>query len=267
MKIQTPKKQFEVNISPDKEFDRLQTMIDARNIKTERSVRNQPYIKPKLASTLIILRGSKGKQEVLMGKRNKALKFMPGALVFPGGRVDRTDHFINAATPLKKTIEEKLQTNVSSKSANVAKALGVAAIRELWEETGLIIGKKSQELSKHADWSAFTNLGMGPALASLKILGRAVTPPGNVRRFDTWFFITNAEEINHTPVGGFNPSGELEELQWITPEAAIGAQTREITRVLLMELINRLRIDEALSANVLVPSYRYVGKRFVREVI
>lgn len=254
--------------STQQEMSRLQEMIDARNIKTERAIKAQPFVRPKLASTIVIIDDEGPSPRVLMGQRNKALKFMPGALVFPGGRVDRGDYTVKAADALDCCVETVLNsTFAKSASKNTARALGVAAIRELFEETGLIIGEPSHEQLTHRDWQAFSSKGMIPKINSLRILGRAITPPGNVRRFDTWFFIARKQAISFTPDNQFDPSGELEELRWIEPEAALGEQTREITRIFLLELMNRLKIDPDLSANAKVPFYRYRAGNFIRSLI
>ncbi len=49
------------------------------------------------------------------------------------------------------------------------------------------------------------------------------------------------EDTHHVPAEGFISSGELEDLQWIRPQDAIRSDTREITRVILVELMNRLK--------------------------
>ena len=63
------------------------------------------------------------------------------------------------------------------------------------------------------------------------------------------------------------PDGELEELQWITPEDAIGGPTREITRVLLVELMERLKHDPELAFDYPSPMYRNRYGTFTRSVI
>lgn len=98
----------------------------------------------------------------------------------------------------------------------------------------------------------------------MRLLARAVTPPDMPRRFDTWFFMLEKNAIAHVPTSGFQPSGELENLQWITPEEAITKNTREITRVILVELMNRLRDDPALDPGYTAPAYRTIRNRFQR---
>lgn len=252
----------------DNKFSQLQAAIKDRQFGGEKGLANQANIRTKLAATLILLKVVDGQKKVLMGKRNANLRFMPGALVFPGGRVDRADHFVKTASPLPNLVEKRLTNNIGkSYSPRAAKALGVSAIRELCEETGLIIGKAGEFKNKHPDWQDFTKAGMVPDLGGLRLLGRAVTPPGNVRRFDTWFFITKETAISFSPPFGFDPSGELEELQWISPENAIKDNTRPITRVLLAELMERLEFDPELNKDPEIPFYRNRGGSFIRSMI
>ncbi|WP_162841464.1 NUDIX domain-containing protein [Salaquimonas pukyongi] len=140
-------------------------------------------------------------------------------------------------------------------------------MRELLEETGHLIGRKAATLPRHPDWQAYRQKGLAPSLDRLRLLARAITPPGMHRRFDTWFFVTRLDERHVQPDGGFAPSGELEELKWLTPEAAMAEDTREITRVILVELINRLKEDPRLDPAWPAPCYTTQHDRFKRKMM
>ena len=86
------------NAELGKEVERIETMINSPDVRDLRSRARESsgYIRPKNASTLILLDGPANDPLILMGKRNKNLKFMPGALVFPGGSVDRFDGSVPA---------------------------------------------------------------------------------------------------------------------------------------------------------------------------
>ncbi len=85
-------------------------------------------------------------------------------LVFPGGRVDRGDCLIRAADELHPQTREKLLCHIRGKSTDLrAHALGVAAIRELAEETGLIVGMPSSTPPRHRDWQMFADKGLAPS--------------------------------------------------------------------------------------------------------
>ena len=252
------------------EVQRIETMINSPKVRDMRNRNRETlgYVRPRNASTLILIDDLADKPKVLMGKRNKSLKFMPGALVFPGGSVDRTDGSISVADSLTQNTEKRLLANMKGRATNRgAKALGVAAVREVAEESGLLIGEPGKFSNCHKDWADFAKKGIIPCIGGLRLFARAITPPGMARRFDTWFFLAKTDGIAFTPQGGFDPDGELEELQWIEPERAITANTREITRVMLVELIRRLRADPELSDDYPAPYYYTRNNRFERTLI
>ena len=72
--------------------------------------RRSPNMPPRDASTLIIMEGEGPGAKILMGRRHEGHKFMPGLFVFPGGRVDRYDGSVPAASELHPVIEQKSST-------------------------------------------------------------------------------------------------------------------------------------------------------------
>ncbi|MCF6321006.1 MAG: NUDIX hydrolase [Rhizobiaceae bacterium] len=253
------------------EIDRLQQMIRSpqmRKMRARVKLSGSPPLRPRNAATIILIDGKPGNFRILMGQRNKALKFMPGALVFPGGAVDRADGNIPAIDELDELTAKRILNNLRARpTPRAARALALACTRELAEETGLLMGKQTNTPPVHDDWHFFKDLGLAPAISPLRLLARATTPPGAPRRFDTWFFTAPASAIAHTPKGGFSPSGELENLRWLTPQEAIGANTQEITRVILVELINRLKVDPQLSPEYSAPNYYFKKNFFHRDVM
>ncbi len=252
------------------EISRIETMINSGPMQRMRQQTRSSgtAIRPRNASSIILIKGEAGDEKIVMGKRNKALKFMPGALVFPGGSVDRNDHRIPSADELNHVTAQKLMSNMRGNPLQSrARALGIAAVRELAEETGLLLGKPALKTPKHPDWKLFAEKGLAPSLEPLRLLARAVTPPGLPKRFDTWFFVARLEDEHHVPNQGFVSSGELEDLQWISPEEAMGFETREITRVILVELMKRLRTDPQLSHEIEAPSYETRRDKFQRKMM
>lgn len=251
------------------EVARIETLINSPQMRDMR--RHGPKhgpMRPRNAATLVIVDGNAGNYRILMGKRNQNLKFMPGALVFPGGSVDRSDGSVPAADDMNPVTEDRIVAGLRGKpTRRAARALGMAAVRELAEESGLIIGKEAPVTMDHPGWEDFARAGLVPSLAGLSLLARAITPPGPPRRFDTWFFVTHSSSIRHQPASGFDPSGELENLQWIRPEDAINGDTREITRVMLVELMNRLKKDPGLDPAFPAPFYFARQKRFQKTII
>jgi len=91
----------------------------------------------KNAATIILLRGSRENPQVLMGQRGKNASFMPNKFVFPGGALDPSDSEIDFEEKISETCLEKLKLKAD---ISIAQPLIAAGIRELWEETGLILG-------------------------------------------------------------------------------------------------------------------------------
>jgi len=201
-------------------------------------IKDQPSPRPKDAATLILIRPGKQGVEVLMGKRSGRHSFMPDKYVFPGGRVDPTDGRVPAATELHPRSEEKLVIGTRRKP----RAFALTAIRETFEETGLIVGKQhdaAATLKVHADWQDFFKQDAIPNLAGLRFIGRAITPPYRPKRFDARFFMADARDalIDDRPaVDG----AELSDLQWVTLEDAIALDLPNVTRFMLSEIGERV---------------------------
>ena len=120
--------------------------------------KRSPNMSPKDAATLIILDGKGSNPKVLMGRRHEGHKFMPGLFVFPGGKVDRHDGSVQADTELNPVTQDKIFGNLRRKpTRRRARALGLACIRETYEEAGLFLGTKALRdfKSRHPDWQAF----------------------------------------------------------------------------------------------------------------
>lgn len=183
-------------------------------------------VRPRHAASLIVWRQARGAEpEILMGVRHAKHKFMPSVLVFPGGRVDRADHGVKVQTEMRPETEALLRHRAPP---SLARALGVAAARELFEETGLLLGHRKGERLL-AD------------LASLDYLCRAVTPPSRAMRFDARFLLAPAERV----AGEIGGSGELEKLGWYPLSQALQAQLADITRRMLGEFAGWLEVPAA----------------------
>lgn len=202
--------------------------------------------KPIDAATVVIVDRSAEKPSVLMGLRSAKHKFMPNTFVFPGGRVDPDDHTPPTSGDLAPETMHRL-TRRRRVSRRRARALALAAIRETFEETGLILGRpleRDLDLSRIApDWREFFEAGFAPALDAIDYIYRAVTPPDNFRRFDARFFIIDAA-LAQGRIGG---SGELENLQWIAMEDAMEApRTPSPTRGALRTALDIVRDERPL---------------------
>jgi 8-oxo-dGTP pyrophosphatase MutT (NUDIX family) len=140
----------------------------------------------------------------------------------------------------------------------------MSAIRETYEEAGLLIGTPGAFATRAPGWQGFVRHGVQPSLGRLRLVARAITPPGRVRRFDTRFLAIWRSDVAVALPGG-GPTNELEELVWLPMEEAKAADIPSITRTVLGELEKRLEIDPALRPGGAIPFYRMLHNRFLRE--
>ena len=200
-------------------------------------------VRPRDAATLIIVRRGGKEPRVLLGKRAASHKFMPNKFVFPGGKVDPGDSRILPPHDLHPEVMKRLRRGCSE---NRARALALAAIRETYEETGLVVGEPHTPTikSRSRHWADFLQHDVNPRLDVLHLIARAITPPYRNRRFDARFFMVDAQhiqgEVHERPQG----SGELLDLHWVgLAKAQQMEQLPHITRAVLQELERRLRAD------------------------
>src|SRR5205807_6364422 len=119
-------------------IERMERFVKRMN-EVERDL-TSPYVRPKDAATLILVDRDGRMPKVLLGKRHTRHKFMPGKFVFPGGRVDPADRHMPVARSLDPGAQANLMKRVAHPSPAGARALALAAIRETFEETGLVVG-------------------------------------------------------------------------------------------------------------------------------
>lgn len=196
------------------------------------------------ASTLIILRDFETAPRVLMGQRGAEAAFMPNKFVFPGGAVDDNDNQIRLVKPLGQECLTRLQQDSNGPSPET---LAVAAIRELWEETGLILGASESWRNAPEDWVEFANMGFCPSAENIYFFFRAITPPGPPRRFDARFFLVNADQLSGDLDDFSNASDELSHLQWVSLDEARSLNLPFITSVVLGELTGLTEISAPTS--------------------
>jgi len=193
-----------------------------------------PRLRPRDAATLILFRDGVDGAEVLMGRRAQGHVFMASKWVFPGGRIDRSDYRAASATdPTAETLT-RLHREVP---AARARALTLTAVRETFEETGLMLAEPAPVASVAGPWREFRAVGALPDLAALTYVGRAITPPGRTRRFDARFFMADVSALlTPEPTAG---SGELDEIAWLPLEDARSLPLPAITRLILGEAAQR----------------------------
>jgi len=211
-------------------------------------------VAPKDAATLIVLRHSNNGPEILMGQRSRRAKFVPGSYVFPGGRLDSHDWDALPGTPLAAPAGKMGIRHNDAK----ARALGMAAIRETYEETGLLIAVDGNV--GNADdktWRDLHRMGKAPDLARLTYIARAITSPYSPIRFHARFFMATYRPED----GNLGGSGELSDLRWIPLDQANDYAILDVTEFMLGEIRRRLKEPNTTST----PLFAYrLDRPFVR---
>ncbi len=203
----------------------------------------RPSPRPRDAATLILVRRDQAAPRVLMGKRSGRHQFMPDKYVFPGGRVDPHDSRPPALTELARHVEAKLAARTRRKP----RAFALTAIRETFEETGLIVGREAAlDCTPPEGWHDYFGAGAAPCLQGFTLIGRAITPPYRPKRYDARFFMADAEDVlidARPPVDG----AELSDLQWVTLSDALTLDLPSVTRFMLGEIEERLTAPERVA--------------------
>lgn len=223
-------------------------------------------LRPRDAATLIIVDRAGSELRLLMGKRRMDQVFLPGKYVFPGGRVDKADRSVESADELGPIDAARLLIEMrGTVSAGRARALALAAIRETYEEAGLLIGSRRDARQRIAAgiWQGFLEYGFLPKPGALSFFARAITPPGRPRRFDTRFFWVDVAAIAHKVEAR---DEELSSLDWFTIEEIRTLDLPAITRVVIEDLWDRLQAGRT-AADLPVPFYHHRNGSFRRELL
>lgn len=200
-----------------------EALYDAKNAREFRT--QGPPPRPRDAASLILVRHDGPVPRILLGRRAGGHSFMPDKYVFPGGRVERGD----SRAPVATSLAPDAASLAEAASRRSAHALAVAAVRETFEETGLLIARPGRGPGRMGE------LGFVPHLAPLRFIARAVTPPYRSKRFDARFFLADAGMAlaDDRPIAG---CGELLALSWLTLEEARGVDLPNVTRFILGEV-------------------------------
>ncbi len=217
-------------------------------------------VRPVDAASILLLDRSGGGIRVLVGRRSSRHVFMPDVYVFPGGRRDATDRLVPVSGPLNPLACERLSLRTGTRcSDSRLRALGVAALRELYEEAGIAVGRPLEAM-------AGGGLPFRPDLSSLRFLARAITPAGMVRRFDTRFFTLFTDEAGIDPAGA-TASHELEDVHWVDIFDHGGIDMPDITVLILEELRKSIQEDKSLPFGRAAPLYYTQRGRFLRDLL
>jgi 8-oxo-dGTP pyrophosphatase MutT (NUDIX family) len=187
------------------------------------------------AATIIMVRDAETRPRVLMGQRGHGAVFMPSKFVFPGGAVDAVDATIPVANPADADSLRRL----ANQSSTAPEALLNAATRELWEETGLLLGaedSRAGQIEAPKGWRGYLATGHLPDGDALNFVFRAITPPGRPRRFDARFFMAEADRLTSDPDDFTRAEDELSHLQWVALDEVRKFDMPFITEVVLAEI-------------------------------
>ena len=233
---------------------------------------NSTPVTPRDAATVMLLRpaadpGSSGRGfEVYMLRRKPTMAFAPGAYVFPGGSVDQRDADEEVAWTGPGVAH---WGQVLATSPELARALVCAAVRETFEESGVLLAGPTPESvvadTTGEDWEADRQALLDRSQSLAELLARRglilrsdllrpwsrwITPKAEPRRFDARFFAAALPPGQRTRDVG----GEASAVQWISPEAALDAgRAREIelwlpTAMTLAELADHPGVEAVLAA-------------------
>lgn len=203
------------------------------------------------ASTVLLLRDGAEGLEVFMVVRHRQIEFASGALVFPGGRVDPGDHAIAEALPELGPPE--------------AGALRVAAVRETFEECGVLLARPrgaaelvdAARLARiEAEHRAALCRGerpfaeilatedLVPATDCLTYFAHWITPASRPKRFDTHFFLAAA------PPGqaAMHDGNESVESLWIRPAQALAETDAGLRKLVFATRLNLMRLARYATA-------------------
>jgi 8-oxo-dGTP pyrophosphatase MutT (NUDIX family) len=204
-------------------------------------------IKP--AATILLLRDTPT-FEVLMVKRHHQIDFAAGALVFPGGKTHQGDHdpaWADHATGWDDTPADE-------------RALRIAAIREVYEEAGVLLARDAAGAVFHGDdrlgpareavakdERSFIDLvkeiGVRIDLNALTVFARWITPAMMHKRFDTWFYLAEANSEQLAICDGW----ETVDAEWIAPAEAIRLAAAGERTVIFPTRMNLQLLAEASS--------------------
>jgi 8-oxo-dGTP pyrophosphatase MutT (NUDIX family) len=182
-------------------------------------------VRPRDAASLILLRGEGKELEVLAGRRPLHVRFMPGVHVFPGGAIDPPDRVFWTVESGSEGLGPKL-----ARSAR-------AALRETWEEVGVLVGRPAVPHSAipvtRPIEQAYREHGLVAAMDLLTYVGRAITPSHSNRRFNTRFFLSDGGNVFGEPAA----SEELEDVRWHPIGRHPLESFRDVTRFMLARAI------------------------------
>jgi 8-oxo-dGTP pyrophosphatase MutT (NUDIX family) len=196
-------------------------------------------VEPRHAATVIMLRDGADGPEVYLLRRAASMAFAAGAFVFPGGSVDLRDEDLPDEAWVGRSPSEWAKD--LSSDEGLARALVCAAVRETFEESGVLLagpdGTTVVADTSGDDWEADRLALIDRSLSLAELMKRRglvvradllrpwthwLTPEVESRRFDTRFFVTALPAGQRTRDVG----GEADHVAWMRPKAALEGNER-----------------------------------------
>ena len=226
-------------------------------------------VRPKDAATLIIVRAG-AQPTLLMGKRAASHRFMPNKFVFPGGGLEVIDQRLQVegelSQPVMCRLRKAIQKGVTDRKL---RGLALAAIRETYEETGLVVGRPAEQSvnTRHRVWKQYLAQGAEPPLEHMDFIARAITPPYRTKRFDTRFFLIHDQFIFNDPEHITHVSGELNQLHWLTLAQARDLDLPAVTRWAIDIVEKRIELAPSEQLKQSAPFVRFAGKQAISMML
>jgi len=205
-----------------------------------------PPATPVPAATILLVRDAPA-FEVLMVKRHHQIDFASGALVFPGGKAEPGDQ-----DPAWAELAAGWRVD-----GGVEQALKISALREAFEESGLLLAAPPYDAETLAAEAAAARdavargersfidlvrtLGVRLDLEAMAVYARWITPRNMPKRFDTWFFIAAAPEAQLAVCDGW----ETVDAEWVEPAAALALADAGARKIIFPTRMNLLRLAES----------------------
>ena len=194
---------------------------------------------PRDAATVLLLRPRRGVAfEIYLVRRHTKARFMGGAFVFPGGIVEAGDRSLAMLERCRGRTPQEAADALHEADAHQSAGLFVAAIRETFEEAGVLLATSNHDVkaleaarTRLQDGEAFETVAadytIEPSLGALTPQARWITPEIEPRRYDARFFLASVSDTTTAT----HDNRETTDGRWLSPGEAIDLAHRSEIRL------------------------------------